>query len=523
MTYLFYFYAFLVPFQNVQEKIPKGPSGINYPNFMMLLMLAWWLFGRPGRGRRLIMRTPLNALLLVFMAWTYFGLLITTLTVPGAPSAIDPFGLSFTHFLQYFNSFLMFYFAANMIDSRRKIHRCVLALALASPLIFRYFYTQLHSMPTWHYSDALRVRGPFTWIGSNELGALLCYSAIFMGLYGLFARRLSQKIYFFLAAACYGYGVLYSYSRATQLAFACAMGLVAALRFRLVLVLMVVLALTWTVWVPNSVQQRWAMTETPEGQLEESAQGRKNFAQVAWDLFQKSPVVGNGVDSFKILSPYKMDTHDIFLRVLTEQGLIGFGLFMTIWAVILHMSFILWRRAGVPFDRYYGLCLLTATIGLMICNIFGDRFTHYAVTGQYWVLVGMGARLYAHLKGYEALVEDDFDQTLAAESGGQALAEGVGPSAPLAPAGAASGAGPASVATPGPLPLPAGRHAPRREAPTPVEWYQRPVLWLLQPLLPPVPRTVGAKTPAEPVAESPRLPKLNIVGQSQPPPPSREE
>jgi hypothetical protein len=67
----------------------------------------------------------------------------------------------------------------------------------------------------------------------------------------------------------------------------------------------------------------------------------------------------------------------------------------------------LWTRAPDRWDRHFGFALLMTTVGLMIANLFGDRFTHLALIGQYWVLVGLAQRLHANMTGVEALAEDD--------------------------------------------------------------------------------------------------------------------
>ena len=408
MIYLFYLYVFLVPFQYIHDKFPKGPVGVNYSNVMILIMILWWVVWRLMHGRRLLMRSPLNLPLIGLLIMGYVGLIVTFKTLPDAFSPYTPASLAVKHYLGFFNGFLLFWLAANMLQTRRRIHWCMLALAAGAPFVFRVFYAQLHSIGSLvHYDDDLRIRGPFSQLGSNELGAFFVYSALMLGLYAFQPKKRWEKLLFFLAAGIYGYGILYSFSRATQLAFGVGLAVVACIKYRFFLVLIVLAALTHTVWLPNSVRERWLETQDESGELDKSSSSRKEFWRLARKLFVEKPIFGHGVGSFIIINPAKMDTHNVYLRYLAEQGIVGFSLFMLIWVLILMMCLRLWRGGPHIFDRYFGFCLMIATLGLMTANFFGDRFTHFVMIGHYWILVGIAARLYANMREVEPLEQED--------------------------------------------------------------------------------------------------------------------
>lgn len=405
MTIFFYIYVFMIPLEIYLDRIPKGPTGINYGNITMMLLVTWWLVRRPMRGKSVVMNTPLNIPIILFIVWYYFGMIQTMMSIKEAPSAFDPMSDNFKLFMQFYNALLLYFVAAHMMDSHKKIIGVLAAIALASIPVFRAFRSDLLSVMSWHYTDNLRVKGPFIWVGSNELGAFFAYGALFLGLFGFYFKRWIGKGLFFFAGALYCYGVLYSYSRGTQLAFLGGAALIPLLRYRTTVLPVILLVATSQVWLPTSVVDRWAMTTDENGQLESSAQSRKDFSALAWQLFLKSPVIGNGTGSFRLLNPVKMDTHNHYMRTLAEGGLVGIGLLAAVWGGILRLSYKLWRKGLSAFDRHYGFCLMVTTTGLMIANIFGDRFSHLPMIGQYWVLVGMGARLYAAMVGEEGLRE----------------------------------------------------------------------------------------------------------------------
>lgn len=435
MTYLFFLYAFMIPFEYLQEKIPKGPTGINYVNLSMLLMLGFWIIRRTSRGRSLAVRSPLNMMLILFLAYNYFGLVLGAMQHGELSMPFDPGSGTFKWFRQLANAILIFWFAGALLESRKDLHRGMVVLALASPWVFRVFYNQLHSMSGWHYSDELRIKGPFVYIGSNELAAFFLFSALFFLVMALCrGGRWRDRLLFGMATGLYGYGILYSYSRGTQLAAIVAIGVMGLLRYRRLLLVMVVAWVTLPMWLPRTVQERWDMTYNEQGELDESAQRRKEYWALARRMFMERPIFGHGLKTFALRNPTGQIPHNMYYRTLAEQGLVGFMIFMSIWGVILHMGVRLYLRGPESFDRVYGLALVVATCGLMVANYFGDRFTYLAMIGHYWILVGMGARLYAHMQGWEPLTDAEPETPTTESEPAETRSGSPGASGSLAPA-----------------------------------------------------------------------------------------
>jgi O-antigen ligase len=451
MIYLFYLYVLLIPLEYIQDKIPKGPTGVNYLNITLLVMLLWWL-ARGGRdGRRHATPTPLNLLLFTFLGYSYLGLFLTSMNVPGSPMPFNPNDPAFMWFIRLANGMLFFWLGANMMRTRRDVRWCLYAVGLSMPLVWRAFRSDIGIHSTTAYHNLLRFSGPFKYIGSNELAALFLIGCIFFGLFALAQRRWWEKVAYLTASGLYAYGVLYSYSRAAQLALVCVAVVVASLRYRWVLAILVVALMTQHWWVPVSVRERWEMTEDEQGQLDESAESRKEFWALAWDLFLHSPVYGHGTQSFRQINPRQMDTHNIYLRVMAEQGTIGAILFVAIWFHVFRLAYTLWTRAPERWDRQFGFALFMTTIGLLIANLFGDRFSHLAMIGQYWVIAGLAQRVHANMTGVEVFADDPESAAGAVSGTGTTLvgAGGVRALNLVSPAGPASKVAPAVVQTPG--------------------------------------------------------------------------
>jgi O-antigen ligase len=429
MLYLYCFYVFMAPLELYQDKIPKGPSGCNYVDVALAVMLLWWIVRGKRRGRPLVAVSPLNVILIVYMIDVLLGLFITFFRYPGFGFPLNPGSASFPFLVRYINDFLFFWIAVNMIDKRRHARWALYAIGLSTAMVWRAFRSDIGGHNLAMYRDEMRMASPFTNAGSNELAALFLYVCVFFGTFAFYQKRLWEKACYLLATGLYVYCLLYSYSRGSQLGCIVAILLIVAIRYRWLFVVILLAAMTYQAWLPTSVQDRWVKTKTDDGQMDESAQSRQAFWQTAWDLFLEEPIAGNGVDSFIRMNPAKMDTHNLYMRVLTEQGVIGIALLAWLWTSVLRLAFQVWRGAPDPWDRQFGFALLVATVGLMVSNIFGDRFTYTQLIGQYWTLVGLCQRLHNNMTGVEPFLDDD---AALAQAPSAALAFGAEAAAPAA-------------------------------------------------------------------------------------------
>jgi len=88
---------------------------------------------------------------------------------------------------------------------------------------------------------------------------------------------------------------------------------------------------------------------------DESLNQRLNFYEIAFDLFREKPLIGHGVGSWKyesigykksenntVLIPYY--THNDFLQILVETGIIGLGIFSLIILYLVNCIFKLLKR-----------------------------------------------------------------------------------------------------------------------------------------------------------------------------------
>src|SRR5262249_1123984 len=141
-----------------------------------------------------------------------------------------------------------------------------------------------------------------------------------------------------------------------------------------------------------AVVERFDSTTIAEGKRDESTELRFEFWQIAWDNFAEHPLFGSGYHTFHHheINPLNKDTHNFFMRELTEKGIVGFVNTIGMFLAILRAC---WRtmRESPPGSVAYalGLGMVGAWIALVVGNCFGDRFTYYPMIGCWWALLGL--------------------------------------------------------------------------------------------------------------------------------------
>jgi O-antigen ligase len=135
---------------------------------------------------------------------------------------------------------------------------------------------------------------------------------------------------------------------------------------------------------------------------------RLDFWDAALQMFQQSPALGVGLNSFDVayvdleqtgrsflpgssLAPPET-AHNLYLNTLAEQGLVGIAaLFLLILAA--GRMILALRRSGDPRIRGFGLGMLGAGIALLVSNLFDVTFVDPKTSMLAWTILGVGAAL----------------------------------------------------------------------------------------------------------------------------------
>jgi putative inorganic carbon (HCO3(-)) transporter len=398
-----YLFLFLLPLQNIQTGyLPNGGAGFNFLNigFVLSLIGAWIV------GGRLAPRESVNGWVVAYLGYSVFALLLGYTNV--SEGTDEHFNVLKDHAI----AVLLVYIVQMSVKDVAGVKRILIATLLPMPYILRVTLAEHDSVSRWHYSDALRIQGTFSLLGANEFAAFcVTVSVTMLGL--LLATRMSNKwrALIVVAIACMVTGVIYAYSRTAYIALMLgALAVAFAWRGRWkMLVPVLLLSVILPTVLPESVTERFNSTTLEEGKRDESTELRFEFWQVAWTNFAEHPIFGSGFHTFhhKEINPYGKDTHNFFMRTLTEEGIVGgaivLGLLLSLFGAA--------RRAMRTPDHQswaYGLGLgvLGAWVALICSNCFGDRFTYYPMIGYFWVYVGLAAKARAILAHDQALQQE---------------------------------------------------------------------------------------------------------------------
>ncbi|HLJ48633.1 MAG TPA: O-antigen ligase family protein [Bryobacteraceae bacterium] len=389
-----YFLVPLLPAQSFRDRLNAFPLGASMVTILVLAVAI----GLKIKGRPVFTWSTLRTPLFVYIGYTFVSLCAGSFylghSVPLSPS--DP---RVGNWRNYITMLLLLFVVSAAVTTTREI-RILLALMCVSVFFFdRSFWGTASQRDYSSYSEELHDAdaGPVGYAGVNGLAAFEAQVSIaFLSLAAFERKRLLKFAYIGLA----GYSALclmYSLSRGGYLAFLVGWLFLGMLKYRKLLLLFAVFAVTWTAVVPNAVRERVDMTRDNDGDLDHSSEVRVDLWEDAMQTFSTNPVTGTGFDTYAYMqhmSNYR-DTHNMFVKVLVETGIVGMALFLWLLFGCIRAGFRLFRAAADPTHAAIGLALAMWVICSIAANCFGDRWTYLQVNGFLWVFAGFAARAWS--------------------------------------------------------------------------------------------------------------------------------
>jgi O-antigen ligase len=380
-----YAFLFLLPLQNIHTAyLPNLGGGLNFLNlgFGLSLLGVWMLHGR------LAPNEPVNRWVVVYALYAVLSLFVSYHYVSNTESHMN---ILKDHLLGMSLLFLV----QMSVSDWAGVRRIVFVTLLPLPYIAKVTLNQHMSVASWNYSDDLRIKGTFALLGANEFAAF-CVTVCVVLFALLLAARTSRRWKLLLVGgiACMLVGVLYAYSRTGYIALILGALMVVLAwrgRWKMLLPLLLFAAIAPAV-LPPSVVQRFDSTTVEADQRDKSTEMRFEFWQIAWDNFVAHPVVGTGFQSFRHpeINPFRMDTHNVYMRTLTEGGVVGAAILLGLLLSLLRTARRELAAAGSGTWRYaLALGMVGAWMGMVCGNLSGDRFTYYPVIAYFWTYVAL--------------------------------------------------------------------------------------------------------------------------------------
>lgn len=382
------------------EAFPKLLSVVTVAKALGLLLVLSWLASvavrRRGLPSLLSGRPSLLALLALFLTWVGVSLLWA--------QESGPVVTEMTRFLPLFALFPVVYAALSKRENAATLAMIVIGGALMSATA-----GLMYPLPA-DAPGAGRLTG--AGVAHNALAPVLVSGAV---LAVAFAGMKSRPILFRFAAVAAGcfciIGLVLTGSRGGFIALIVALtaGVIFAGRARRarVLSIVVVAALLTIVSVvafaPPSVRDR--LTATGDGS------GRRDIWRVGVEMVKANPVLGVGAGNFQTRAPeYVLEaglirrndlivgrprgTHNIYLRVLSQLGIVGLLLFVGIIASALAANVAAARSFARQKDEQMELIARAVFVGL--CGMLAAGFFgSWVFSKPLWLLLAMGPALHA--------------------------------------------------------------------------------------------------------------------------------
>jgi O-antigen ligase len=240
------------------------------------------------------------------------------------------------------------------------------------------------------FDESKRDGGPLGFAGSNGLAAFLAQFAMFFWGFGQFLKRKKAKLICYALVGTTIFATMYTFSRASYIAVVVGALLLGVFKDRKMIVVVAIFLFTWQAIVPAAVTERVTMTTNSNGQLEASAQERVDLWENAKKNFYSEPIFGIGYATFQYgqHTDDLKDTHNWFVKVLLETGIVGGIIALVLLQQMLALAYRLFKQAKDPLYQGLGLGLLLAVSCNIILNCFGDRWTYLEINGLLWALIG---------------------------------------------------------------------------------------------------------------------------------------
>lgn len=374
----------LVPLQNIYlGKIPSLGSGLNILNILMI-----FAFIAAAKCSETQFANNMNRYVLLLAASYIISLFQATLVLgwnDKSPEVLK----------DMFFAYLFFFVTYKSLTGMRAMKAVFYATVLPLPYMFRVFYSNLSWMGFSAYSDKQRLNsGTFLLLGSNEIAAF--YATYTFIVFAVACVEDNKKLKYFLYActAFNVYSLLYALSRGAYLAFITGIVVYCWLQKKTkvligAIVLLVVLAGAGADIFPKAVTERFDSSFVAEEQLDEGAQTRLILWDIAMEKFQGNPLLGVGFGNFKKMNEYGLDTHNYYIKLLAEGGIISLLPFLALLIAAYRISIGLFRSSNDKFISALACGFAACVTAMLVGNFFGDRFTHYPLIAYFFVYLAM--------------------------------------------------------------------------------------------------------------------------------------
>lgn len=375
----------MIPQPNVWYTLREYPLGNNFIDLLVFAILLGIIFQGKGFGR-----SRSGPVIIAFIVVSYLSLWNASFNF-SLPIPITTANTLFPDWKNYAEMILLYFLVFNVLKDEDQHKLVVVMMSVVILLISIRSYRNFSGGASFDYEK--RVGGPFeaVGLGSNHFGAFIAYyCTLFLGLF-FFDKDYRRRLLFMTTYLFGLHPLFFAYSRGAYLGALGALAFMGVFTKRSLLIVVAVVVIGWQTLLPASVVDRITMTESASGQLDESAASRLYVWEHAYELFHDNPIFGIGFGGFGFTMPEGglTDTHNFYMKTLSEQGVIGFIMLTIVLLMALSSGWRLLRIGSTPFYKGLGFGFVGCVIACIIANVFGDRWSYFALGGYLWIFWGI--------------------------------------------------------------------------------------------------------------------------------------
>jgi O-antigen ligase len=385
-----YYLVPLLPMQTARYWLHNYPFGEKLVDVLMLGVLIGLYV---HRKRPIFLPSAVNKWIAGFCLLMYLSLWkgASYLGVDLPLSIEDP---RFSDWKNYVEMLLLVFVVAATIRTKKQMTILLALMCLSMLMVNRAYHSNISGRDFSSFSYELRDAGPLGFAGENGMGAFQAEFLVFLIGLAAYSKKLLVTIGIWFVAFTSIYSLLFSFSRGAYVGFMLGFLTVGLVKNRKLLIVFVVILIGWQGIVPNAVRERVMMTYQNGQGLDSSAEDRVTIWEDAMKVIDHDPVFGTGFDTYRSMARIGNygDTHNYYLKVALEMGVIGLLLFLALLFAAGKMAWRLLRHATDPLLQAIGCGFFAMWVTTLIVNFFGDRWTFLQVNGFFCVLLGVVAR-----------------------------------------------------------------------------------------------------------------------------------
>ena len=381
---------FLLPLRNITESLQALPLGDQFIDILLFSIIIGWLVHASSKNLPFLKKSSTNVIATILIIYTFISLL------KGNIYLYENISFNFADYrFQDWKNFcllpVLFFVALNNTHEKKDVWLMISVMCVAMFIMDYYIIRQISE-----YSSLLsrsKISGTFQFLGPNEVAAFLNVNTIILISIFYFMKNTKNKWILLVLILANLFCITFLYSRGAYAGLVLGLFVLFAIKDRKMLIPLILILIFWQFALPEKVVSRIKETKTETGRLDESSQLRIDVWQASMDIFKKDPIIGIGFSVFRCLGFKLGDTHNIYIKILTEQGVIGFVIFFSVICCFIREGFCLYQKGEDGPEKGLGLGLLIGVLVLLVNNLFGDRWTYLEPNAYLWVFAGLVARL----------------------------------------------------------------------------------------------------------------------------------